>query len=150
MIALLFILIFIASQATRQTLALLSRCPIAIAPSIRYSITLSSSNIGSYTGSLLLSSNGNFISLFTIPAAESSQSAVQGTWSLSECTNSLTFNAQTLYFMDLPNLSLTNLTCIYTCGTDINAPRKCTITYTLKTLKAIGTHTIAMDLSHPE
>lgn len=150
MSALLFILIFIASRGIYETMAVLNSCPTMMVPSVRYSITLSSSKIISYTGSLLLSSNGNFIFLFTIPATESPQSAIQGTWSLSDCTNSLTFNAQTLYFMDLPNVSVTNLTCIYTCGTDINAQRTCTIMYTLKTLQVTGTYAMAMDLSHPE
>ena len=150
MIALLFGFVFIASTEINPVLTELTTCPAGTVPSIRYSITLSSSKIGTYTGTLLLSANGNFISLFTIPASESPQSAVQGTWSVSDCTNLLTFNAQTLYFMNLPNLSVNNLTCTYTCGTNINAHRDCTITYSLKTLKATGSYSIAIDLSLPE
>jgi hypothetical protein len=150
MISLLFGLFSIYFLVNNQVLALLTTCPIVTSPSIRYSVTLSSFGIGSYSGTLLLSSNGNFISVFTIPDAGSPQSAIQGTWSFSDCTNSLTLTAQTLYFMDLPKLSVNNLTCSYTCGTNDNALRACTVTYTLKTLKTTGTYSIALDLSVSE
>jgi hypothetical protein len=60
-----------------QAWALLISCSInKTAPPIRYIISLSVSGIASYAGTLLLLSNGNFISLITIPDANSSQSAI--------------------------------------------------------------------------
>jgi hypothetical protein len=150
MISLLFGLFSIYFLVNNQALALLTICPTVASPSIRYSVTLYSFGIGSYSGTLLLSSNGNFISVFTIPDAGSPQNAIQGTWSFSDCTNSLTLTAQMLYFMDLRKLSVNNLTCSYTCGTNDNVLRACTVTYTLKTLKTTGTYSIALDLSVSE
>jgi hypothetical protein len=58
---------------------------------------------------------------------------------------------QTLFiFSDLPKFSINSLTCRHTCGSDYNALRACTATYTLKSLKTIGTYSIAFDLFIPE
>ncbi len=150
MISVLFGLFVIYSLANRQALASLTTCLVPTSSSIRYNIILSSIPLGSYSGTLLLSPDSNFVSIFTIPDTGSPQSVIQGTWSLSDYTKSFTFTAQTLYFMDLPKLSIKNLTCTYKCGTNDNSFKSCMVTYTLKSLKKSGTYPLGLDLSIPE
>jgi hypothetical protein len=151
MISVLIGFYLIYSCQNNQALASLIACPTnTTASSIRYIMSLSAPGITSYSGTLLLSSNGNFVSLITIPDAGSPQSAIQGTWSFSACTNSLVLNGQTLYFLSLPKFTINSLTCTYTCGTDSNALRSCTATYTLKSLQATGVSSFTLDLSIPE
>jgi hypothetical protein len=151
MFSILFGFFLISYCLNNQILASLISCSTTTAEaSIRYSMMFSIPGQTSYSGSLLLSSNGNFISILTIPNSGSPESAIQGTWSLSDCGNILTLNANTFYFLDQPKFSIDSLTCTYTCGSNNNALRQCTITYTLKSLKASGTYAVTLDLSVPE
>jgi hypothetical protein len=122
-------------------------CPATTTTSARYSMTLSLPGMASYSGTLLLSSNGNFVVSFTIPETNSPLSAIQGTWSSSSCTNTLTLNGHTFYFLDFPKFSIDNIACTYTCGIDGSTPRACVVTYTLISLKATGTYSLTFDLS---
>ncbi|CAF1130056.1 unnamed protein product [Adineta steineri] len=146
-------ILFICFYLNNQVLASLIFCPVTTTTTVtstRYSMTLSSPGIMSYSGTLLLSSNGNFIALITIPDSGSPQSAIQGTWSSSACATSMTLNAHNLYFLDLPKLSINNLTCTYTCGTNSDVLRTCTVVYKLKRLQATGTYSVILDLSIPK
>ena len=144
--------LLVGASLNSRALASLMACPTAaaMATSTRYDLTLSSAAIMSYSGTLLLSPNGNFIALITLPNAGSPQSAIQGTWSSSSCATSMSLTAQTLYFLEFPNLSVNNLTCSYACGTNSDVSRKCTAVYTLRTLQATGAYSLTLDLSIPE
>ncbi|UJR23223.1 hypothetical protein I4U23_026242 [Adineta vaga] len=144
--------LFICSFLNFQALASLILCPTSttISTSIRYDMTISSPGIMSYSGTLLLSSNGNFVVLITIPDTGSPQSAIQGTWSSSPCGTLLTLTAHTLYFLNFPRLSVNNLTCTYTCGANNDVLRRCTAVYTTKTLKATGEYAFMFDLTISE
>ena len=135
---------------SRPAWTLLVECPTtAAAPSMRYSMKLSVPGQPAYAGTLLLSDNGNFVFLAQIPDVISPLSVMQGTWLFSSCTNTVTFNGHTFYFLDFPKLSISNVTCSYACGMISSATRSCLITYTLKSLKATGTYSVAFELSIP-
>lgn len=151
MISIFFGCLIVSCYMNNQALASLISCPTKTSEptSIRYTITFSISGETSYTGTLLLSSNENFVSFLTESDSENPQKAIQGTWSLSDCGNILTLNANTFYFLDLPTYSINGLTCTYTCGLNTSTRRTCTIAYTTKSLKASGTFAIPIDLSLP-
>ena len=128
----------------------LVQCPTtSSAPSMRYNLRLSLPGQPAYAGTLFLSNNENFVLLATFPDANSPLSVIQGTWSFSSCTDTVTFNGHTFYFLDFPKLSINNATCSYTCGTSSSSARWCMISYTLKGLKGTGTYRVAFELSIP-
>ena len=147
----IYVILCISLLLNQQTLALLISYPTltTMPATVRYDMTISSPGILSYSGTLLLSSNGHFISLVTIPNVGSPQSALQGVWSSSPCGTSITLTVQTFYFLEFSRLSINSLTCTYTCGTNSDVLRRCTAVYTTKTLKATGEYSFKMDLAIP-
>lgn len=149
---LVLLIVLIGHFLPHRTSAVLMTCPTpdTAVKSIRYDMTLSSPGRMSSSGTLFLSSSGHFIALISLPDAGSPQSAIQGTWSSSSCGTSMTLIAQTLYFLEFPNMSVNNLTCNYACGTNSDARRQCTAVYTLRKLQAVGSYSFLLDLSVPE
>lgn len=146
----LLLLILIIVFTVDNSIAYLTQCPSEeLSSSIRYQLTLTLPRGSTYSGTLLLSPKKNFVIFANVPESESPVSAIQGRWSTSSCNNTLTLTSETLYFFDLPKLSVDHVVCSYTCGTHTDASRSCSVTFTTRGLKATGVYSIAFDLSLP-
>ena len=139
-------LIVLKSVAT----ALIECPPSEIASSMRYRMTLTIPGGSTYSGTLLLSSNRNFVLVTAIPETSSPISAIQGVWSSSSCNNTLTLTSHTFYFLDLPKLTIDQVVCSYTCGSLPGVSRSCSVSFTTRKLKATGMYSVPFDLSLPE